>query len=67
MVEIKNPKKITLSSSIPMCPRCSAGMRKIHMQKETIFQCMDCKASYLVKERGQADNELLCEEIQYVK
>lgn len=67
MVEIRNPKEITLSASIPICPCCSAGMRIIHMCKDTIFQCLDCKTSYLLKKAGQADNELLCEEIQYVK
>ena len=58
---------VVISTSVPSCPHCSAALRTRHLRSEIIFQCLDCKKSYIVLRQGQADNEVICEEILYVK
>ena len=55
----------TISTSVPLCPKCNGALRKIHCGLDTIYKCVDCNVAFIVVKQGQADNELICEELIY--
>ena len=57
---------IMIQDSIPICPNCFGGMRKILTDKDIIYVCNapDCKRVLKVIDYGQSQRELKCEVVK---
>lgn len=64
MGEVRN-KQYIISASVPACPKCAGGVNKILVPNGIYYKCNDCNSSFIVIDSGQAENELVCEEVQY--
>lgn len=61
-VEEKKEFEYVITCHVPICPHCGAGLRKIHSD-EFIYICNDCKAAFKIIDKGQSENEFICNEI----
>ena len=58
--------KIMIDTRVPICPKCSGTLDKGFLNEPgryqgTYFFCVDCHRRFLIREQGQAENELYCE------
>ena len=56
-------KKVMIDTRVPSCPRCSSALDKGIRDNTSYFFCPNCHTEYHVIDEGQAENELLCEEL----
>jgi DNA-directed RNA polymerase subunit RPC12/RpoP len=66
MVERKEGVEVIISASVPACPYCVAGVRKMFYNKDIFYKCLDCKALFKIVEFGQAENEVVCQEVNTI-
>ena len=64
MGEERNKQSI-ISASVPACPFCAGAVKKILIPSGIFYKCPDCECCFTVTEPGQAEHEMLCEEVQY--
>lgn len=55
--------KIMVDTRVPRCCKCSGVLDKGFIGTESYFFCTDCHTQFKIIEQGQAENELLCEEV----
>lgn len=58
-------KEYVINVSVPACPYCSGAVRKIFIPSGIFYKCDHCEVSFTVREPGQAEHEMVCEEVQY--
>ena len=58
-------KQYIISASVPSCPYCSGGVKKIMVPSSIFYKCLECEVCFTVKDQGHAEHELVCEEVKY--
>lgn len=64
MEEVKN-KEYVINASVPACPWCAGGVKKILIPSGIFYKCHHCDICFTVTGQGQAEHEMICEEVQY--
>ena len=60
---------VTIDTRVSICPRCSGALDRGFLNKPgeyqgTYYFCKDCHRQYRIDRQGQAENELVCNEIK---
>lgn len=56
--------RYVISSSVPRCPSCSGALRLVDKDYDRLYACTDEGKSYIVVDHGQAENEVIIEEVK---
>lgn len=53
-------KEVMVQDNVRVCPLCSGALKKITVNQDISFICVDCRRHFTVIDFGQSCRELKC-------